>query len=250
MLETPMKNSFDQSVKLKELGQSAGKLKSLAYLVGVYLGDGYAAYVPQNRSFVFALNTIDEDFAITTMEAIYDLLGKKARICRTPARPPRQLVHRVAVNSKDLVLFLKQETLNKIIIPQFIWKADKEAQRAFIAGIMDSEGWMAICTQNGFTAYQLGIAGTEPWVKELPDFFGKFGLKCGPIKPMKVKRNEKPKVRVLINKISWISNKCYFNIKRKQSRIQKYDETLSDYWRRRQISIPQRLHARPINGKI
>src|SRR5262245_50620700 len=52
-----------------EIGQSAGK--GFAYLLGVFLGDGCATRSHGKK--VFRLNTIDEDFALATKEALESL---------------------------------------------------------------------------------------------------------------------------------------------------------------------------------
>jgi hypothetical protein len=233
------------------IGQSAGKTKALHYIIGVYLGDGCASYSPQSRSYTFILNTIDKDFAEATMDSLETLLEKKPRMYEIKKEPPRKLVYRVEINSKDLYEYLKKETLNKLIIPDFIKEnQDKKLVREFVAGLMDSEGWFSrTVTRSGFTVYQMGIAGAEAFVTELPEYFKAHGLECGKICKMKVKPGHKPMLRILINKISWINEGFYFKIQRKQNKCNEFAQNLTPKWSKKLLN-PQRLHVEPQSGKI
>lgn len=226
------------------IGQSAGKTKALYYIIGVYLGDGCASYNPKSRSYSFILNTIDKDFAEATMDSLETLLDKRPRMYEIKKEPPRKLVYRVEINSKDLYEYLKKETLNKLIIPDFIKEnQDKELAREFVAGLMDSEGWFSRTTQkSGFTVYQMGIAGAEAFVTELPEYFRTHQLECGKISKMKSKPGHRLMLRILINKISWINEGYYFKIQRKQSKCNEFAQNLTPKWGKKLLN-PQRLYA-------
>jgi len=226
-----------KGVKILTLEQSAGKINDIAYILGVYLGDGYAKRNRFSRSYDFILNTIDDDFAESVIKSLKEITQKEPRHRKYQPKGNRRLVNRIEVCSKELVLFLQEKTLRKLIIPTELFYSSEETKRYFIAGIMDSDGWISKnIKKTGFVDYQLGIAKGLPWIKDLPRFFKEFGLECGELNNIKVKRDNKPIVRLLINKVSWIKKKCFFTISRKQNRMLEYKNRLS----------PQRLYAEHI----
>lgn len=229
--------------------QSAGKDKSLAlaYITGVYLGDGCLTKRQENNSWNFRLNTVDEDFAEAVMSALETLFGRRTKMqtYKDKRFPKSKLQWQVHFGAKDLWP-LKDATANKNIIPKFIKLGSDDEKREFIAGVMDSEGW--ICQTSWKTErngnywegkrYLLGVGATEPWIDEFAGVLMSIGVQPNKRREDYPYKNAKrKKIQYLINKDSFLKAGCYFKIQRKQKRLEAYQSDLS----------PQRLHAQHLN---
>ncbi len=152
------------------IGQSADK--SYAYLLGVYLGDGYVA-----KSGVFTMTTIDLDFAQAVHDSFADL-GIDTKIS-DPRRDARFSKSRSYYNLhsqvSDVCERLVTETQTKQAIPAWAFDADIELRKQFIAGLMDSEGFVAKVNRAGRKEtnrdYYMGYKSCDVWV---PDLIKKF----------------------------------------------------------------------------
>jgi hypothetical protein len=204
---------------------SAGKLQSLAYITGVYLGDGGVFYNKANRSYLFILNTIDKDFAEYTARHLKNLLGKEARIYERPEKPPRKPFYRVEVHSKDLYFFLLEECQRKLAFPNYVYHLSKENRKLVLRGLFDSDGWFSKA-KGKYVVCQLGIAKSNPYIADVPALLRSVNVDCGKLRPMKKRdKDSKQLFRVLVNKRSWILNGMKFTAYRKQSRVDEYAAT-------------------------
>lgn len=224
MLET-LNSSPDHSVKLGEIRQSAGKIEALCYLTGVYLGDGWIGEV-QNRT-RFRLNTIDRDFAKATVEAIEILTGRRYAISEHPVKKSKNNNYSVTALIDELG-FIKDLCNHKTVIPEYVWKAHKKAKTAFVAGIMDSEGYCANGTKN---RKSLGVKAVDKWIMDFYKFMDSLGVQVGK-QGFELLPSGKTSVRYHFNITSFNDAGCYFNIRRKQQRIEDW------------LLNPQRLHVR------
>lgn len=200
--------------------QSAGK--SFAYLLGVYLGDGCVTHVQGYDR--FRLNTIDEDFAEATAEAILELTGKDCKINgpyvdkRFPKSRPQ---YQLCCCDTQLCADLKAETDSKLRMPHWIWKADKSIRLAFIAGLMDSEGHVTENKQKWTNRrFYMGFKSCDAWVLDFVRLLEETGIRTGKIlvEPPR-KAGYKPATGFRIKMQSWIDSGAYFNCSRKQSRV-------------------------------
>jgi len=198
--------------------QSAGKTKSLAYVIGVYLGDGWMGHVESNSSWSFRLNTIDMDFAIATQEAIFNLTGNKGHICTYPVSKSSKLNHSLTQGSKDL-FWIPPATAGKTMFPDIVWEWTREEKLELIAGLLDSEGYVAHSVTHP-NAITVGLKATDRWMLDLYKMCQQLGIKVGKI-GRETLPSGKVAVRFHFNAQSFIDNGCYFKIKRKQERIDK-----------------------------
>lgn len=196
-----------------KIGKSAGK--SWEYIVGVYLGDG--CVTKQKGYPTFRLNTIDMDFA----EAVKDAFRKHTD------RPINIGVHPVKKSSKPNVALrcgdpeicarLVAETAGKQKLPDWIWLSDREGQLAFIAGLMDSEGFVS---RNSHGSTYMGFKSTDVWFEDFVKVLNRAGIRIGkigveaPLKP-----GYRTPRRFTIKMQSWVDAGAYFNIARKQERV-------------------------------
>jgi hypothetical protein len=121
---------------------------------------------------------------------------------------------------------------------------NKDAIKSFIAGIMDSEGWVSVSRhkhlrKNGVlyekNVYQLGVTASDGWIVDFIEFLRKQGVKTGVLKRMKTVTGKKQMLRFLINKWSWIENGLYFTVQRKQRRIEEFSLS-SKHWHNKRIN--------------
>ena len=228
--------------------QSAGKKSTLkihlnnrlAYLIGVYLGDGCVMMQPKFRNYSFWLSAIDKDFLENTAVCLEEYFNKKVKIflnktgCGWKERGTNPIWTTV-VYGKEKCQMLKDLTKDKTIIPEMIYKADDDLKKWFIAGVMDSEGYVGKHhRKDGSYQYLMGIASADIWFEDFLDMMANFGVKIG--KPRKEKREKPWHKQVISHKIktiSFLTSGCFFTLNRKNKRLSEYIKTLS----------PQRLHA-------
>jgi hypothetical protein len=237
-------------------GQSAGKNKAeaLAYITGVYLGDGCLTSIRsrEGKNWRFRLNTIDRDFAEATMDALEILFSRRTKIFGPyqDKRFPKSKPHwEISFGTKEL-FWLKEATAQKTIIPKFIKLGSADEKREFVAGVMDSEGFICQAgwktNRNGNCwegkRYLLGVGATEPWIDEFAGVLMSLGVQPNKRNDATVTVTGKRKVMYLLNKESFLEAGCYFKIGRKQERLLEYAKLLALF--------PQRLHARHRNVMI
>ncbi len=206
-----------------EIGQSADK--SYAYLLGVYLGDGCVTKT-SNGTNIFRLNTIDEDFALAVKSAIVDLTVTNVYLnCHAVKKSIRP---NYALGCNDIALCerLTSDTESKKVIP--LHRLDsEECKRAFVVGLMDSEGFVAEKTKNKTgRAYYMGFKSCDIWVPDFIRLVQSIGLKIGKIQTEKpYKDGYKAPTRFHIKMQSWVDSGLKFNIKRKQERADRWAKT-------------------------
>lgn len=224
-------------MKLNKIRQSAGKTNALAYLTGVYLGDGYIAK-PQGY-YRFRLNTIDEDFAEATAYALEKINDFHPKIGCESVKKSDNLNYYVNANGEELAWLIEaSDSRNKI--PDFIWDLPREAKVHFVAGVMDSEGYCSNGTNN---RKSLGLKATDDWIDDFYDLMEQLGVKVGK-KGIEELPSGKTSTRFHFNIKSFTSKGCYFHIKRKSERVR-------EWLKHRELhSNPQRLYVGRQPAKI
>lgn len=225
MLETPYSLS-DQSVKLDRIGQSAGK--SFSYLLGVYLGDG--CVTTQKGRLVFRMNTKDEDFALSVERALNCLTKHKIGIHKVIDNRWNKpcMTFQLRCGDTDIAKILREHTENKTKIPDYVFDWNTENQKAFIAGLMDSEGYVSEkktipsdCNILTNRRFHMGFKSCDIWVNDFVKILQNVGVKIGNISQEKpLKEGYKIPTRFQIKMKSWVDANCYFTIARKQKRVE------------------------------
>ncbi len=211
------------------IGQSAGK--SYAYLFGVYLGDG--CVTTMGTQTVFRLNTIDQDFA-TAVEAAFWAIGARAVNCCTHAvAKSSKPNHSLTARHDDACREFVDRSHGKLVFPDFIWSAARAERLAFVAGLMDSEGFVARHSlrakpteahwQLTNRSYYMGFKSCDEWVPAFARLLETLGVQHGKIgieEPRQL--GYKTPRRFTVKMQSWIDAGCYFNIARKQDRVHEW----------------------------
>jgi len=202
--------------------QSAGK--NYAYILGVYLGDGAVTVrTPQNVG--FRLGTIDPDFAEATKEALLAITGRTAKINKVEVKKSSKPNYDLRCACGDFGLHLREVTQNKKNIPSFVHEWDDELKKAFVSGLMDSEGFVAEGKTGRITLtpcrYFMGFGCCDSWFMDFKKILESLGIQIGKVRHEKLKSG-KTMQRFHIHLNSWIKSGCRFNIKRKQDRVDAY----------------------------
>lgn len=193
--------------------------KNWEYLVGVFLGDGCVTRQGPNRPF-FRLNTIDQDFAFTTKEALHHFTDRAVTYCVHPVPKSKKPNHSLQCGDPEICSRLQAETDFKKKLPDWIWTCDHEARLAFIAGLMDSEGY---CCINGSGSLNIGYCSCDAWFDDFIRVLNKAGIEVGKIGTvMRYKAHHKTPRRFTIKKPSWLRSGAYFTIERKQRKIDEW----------------------------
>lgn len=199
--------------------QSAGKEIWLAYLMGVYLGDG-CLYQAQS-SLRFSMSSIDYDFVEKVIMALDKVIGKKPNIWET--KDMRWKTHKpqyyTSCNANEIGWF-KEATNQKEKVPEFIINASREEQIAFISGLLDSEGYVATTITHPGTI-TIGLKAAGKWMIDLYKMCQRLGVKIGKV-GNELLPSGKIAHRFHFNSRSFIENGLYFNLKRKQNRLDKW----------------------------
>lgn len=193
----------------------------MAYLTGVFLGDGCVTTetdIYGNVSPVFRLNTIDEDFCLATKAVLEDLAERKVSYLkhRVSKKPTASDNYALRCADPDICQFLEVETAGKTKLPDWIFRAKHEHKLAFIAGLMDSEGYVS----QGSGGRYMGFKSTDPWFYDFIRLLNSAGIQVGKVGVEKPYRaHYRTPRRFAIKLASWVASGAYFNIQRKQRRI-------------------------------
>lgn len=199
------------------IGKSAGK--TWEYLTGVYLGDGCVTRNGAGRP-VFRLNTIDMDFAEATKEALQDhtryAVGIYTHTVSKSSKPNNSLQCNDPVICQKFV----EETDGKQKLPDWIWTTDQDGRLAFIAGLMDSEGFV---TQNSHGSTYMGYKSTDVWFDDFIRVLNMAGIEIGKVGvEVPLKPHYRTPRRFTIKMEGWVKSGAYFRIARKQARVDKW----------------------------
>ena len=214
-------------------GQSAGK--NFAYILGVYIGDGCITKAQTRKTYTFKLEVMDEDFAMKTYEMLIEL-GCKANFYKIENKRYRQgFSYHVTTVDKELIEILREDTKCKKEIPPYVSKWNTENKLAFIAGVMDSEGFVSKrpkIMRNGLPSYMLGIKMDYNMLSQIQPVFQSVGIKTGKYTMTILRDGQRVQTANLsLNIMSWIKSNAHFNIQRKEDKIQDYlrNINLNDY---------------------
>lgn len=211
-----------------EIGQSAGK--SYGYILGVYLGDGCVTLQVSHNSGpgtqwypVFRVNTIDEDFAEAIKAALADLTNRPVSICKHDVKKSSKPNYSLRCGSPELCQKLVDDTDSKKIIPAYVWGWCKSDKLAFIAGLMDSEGFVSKNHKKD-TSFYMGFKCCESWVPDFVKLLESVGVMTGKLAICPPYRDHyRTPMRFHIKMESWVREGAYFKIQRKQARINEWN---------------------------
>ena len=215
------------------IDSKVSQTEALAYVIGVYLGDGSIA---EHR--YFRMNVKDRDFVETTALCLERLSTSKAMIkeyeTKRKAAPDKIYANHFELFLTNWSLCEKLETWTdfKRKIPDYIFSTSRSEKIHFISGVMDSEGFVGQINRRRDPSqktatnrrYYIGIKTTDPWLPDFRKILEGIGVKVGKIGYEKndSQPRRKPSMRFHINIASWVTEGCYFNVGRKQCRVEEF----------------------------
>lgn len=199
-----------------------------AYHCGVMLGDGF--YAKKNPIYIM-LKAIDKDFVETWRDVIKRMYGKEYAIgTMKPEGEKRSLLYFCKVYGKEKVEEIKQLTIDRTIIPNFVHDGNDEVLKSFIQGLMDSEGYITI-SLSAIKQCHIGLyfANTSRWTKDLWHLFKKLNIEISDLKIRKMKDGRKDLYWFKINFLDYLKVGLSFNIERKKARLKFVSRIFNDY---------------------
>lgn len=202
------------------------QLSQTAYSVGFILGDGcfhHASELHENgkrysrRSIQIAKQ--DRDAVERVRDEIDAVFGIKYSVFERKPIAGLPIYHLRAARN-DVFDFFAINTYYKAHIPEFYFSASADIKRDFIAGLMDSDGYIMHHQLN--SQWQLGFAMTKrEIVAGAANIMRSLGVKVGKLGEYEKGQNRSmyginPNIR------SFIEAGCYFHAKRKSNRLKAY----------------------------
>lgn len=195
----------------------------MAYIIGVYLGDGS---IGTNKR-TFCLQTIDKDFVEKTFSDISTLTKNNPKVITMPRlTTAKRVVYGMYVTDVTLCNELKKITNNRNNLPIDFGKWARSLQLELISGLLDSEGYVSLYRDHIYNSQRvfsmaIGIGATGTWLYELHQFLKENRMGVGVI-TREILKSGKIYAKFSFNKKDFIANGLYFNIFRKQNRIEEY----------------------------
>ena len=223
-----IKNTFNRSLTIY-----------LAYFIGALLGDGSMPQVKYRAGqYPIQFEVIDQDLMDNINDCFEKIVGRKAYVyIKEPSRIGKRKTLYSRILNKAFYQYLEEITAFKKLIPEIIMESnDKEVVKNFVAGIMDTDGFITKGTDNrnikGKRGWQMmmGINNTDPWLFQLRWLMKKWGVVVSGLKNEGITGlGNKERWRMQINKESFIKSGFFFKIKRKQDRLNIYKEWLLNH---------------------
>jgi len=197
--------------------------KDLAYLIGVFLGDGSV----QSDGRTFCLQTIDKDFAEACKSSLEKLTINAVRVVEVPRlTSANRRVYAVYCSDVRLCELLRERTGRRLHIPDDWLDWSDGDRKELVAGLLDSEGYVSVTRLHEYAGRKvydmhIGIGACDPWLTELHAYCVNSGIAVGVV-TQEILKSGKKFLKFCFNKKSFIKNGLYFKISRKQARIEEY----------------------------
>ncbi len=194
-----------------------------AYLLGAYLGDGHCQVRTVRRPFnyQFMMPSTDPDLLVKVRSCIHQCFPQSADRVSIKKYHANDRAEHLFCGSKDLCLFLRSRCDVKNRLPLF---PNVTLFREFVAGLMDTDGWIAESILPYGSRWSIGFATTSLWHDSFKRLLQHYGVKVGKtlIKNCDKNPNWKPLYSVTFNKDSFVDAGFYFSIQRKCERLQNW----------------------------
>jgi len=212
---------------------------SLANIIGVFTGDGDTY---NGRG--FGLNVTNEDFADETKKNLDFLLPPNMKthkyIFPNQKTSGGNQLYRIVVYGMNFMDYLIKVTNNKHKVPDEIMNGSKEIKKAFLQGLMDSEGCISKrkIKRRKACSFQLTFGISSLLCYDIQKLFSELGIKTGKMTITKFK-NGKYKIayRFSINLFDYYKSGMGFSIGWKQERLNSY-KSIFEKHRRKLLKNP------------
>lgn len=200
--------------------------EDLAYILGVFLGDGYISRVTTGNCVTksFGLNSVDQDFCSHLSSCFQRVLGSPGSITRNTWMYRQSggrwsPIYQLRISSFDFCSWIEEETGGKRRIPGTIPTNPCAITKGFVEGFLDSEGYVSKGTyKNGTPRYMIGFCCTEAWSPIMASLIELFGIKFWRLIEETTKTG-KTAYRYRGRIQTFLTSSLCFHIARKQERV-------------------------------
>ena len=195
----------------------------VAYVIGVFLGDGSVG--TDKRT--FCLQSIDKDFCENTLKSLMLMTKNHPRIVQmSRLTTAKRIVWALYLSDVNLCRFLQEITKGRTELPEETHKWSGDCKRALIAGLLDSEGYVGKGRIHYSGAHEvcnlsIGIGACDRWLQQMYALCSSMGIRVGSLITEHLPSG-KDFYRFIFNKKSFVDSGLYFTIKRKVNRIEEY----------------------------
>ena len=134
---------------------------TLAYVLGVILGDGSVSVISSCRAYRVELRTVDEVFARSFCNALKGLGLNPKMYCQKRKERGLTDIYYVCAHSKVFVEWYRNLTSNDIKRIAFLYPKE------FIRGFYESEGYIHKYGGSHKDSYEAGMTNTVEWIVDL-----------------------------------------------------------------------------------
>lgn len=156
----------------------------IAYLLGIYLTDGYIRRSTDGVR--IRLKSIDIDIIQKFVDIIYSYTGKLHSITKQKSDATGKYYHyEAACYNKELCDWLEDVTQKKMFVPDLVYSQSIEWKKEFLAGLLDGDGWCSVSqvrkknnpNSNPSWWATIGLCGpVDSYIKGMRKFFEHMGI--------------------------------------------------------------------------
>uniref|UniRef100_A0A6M3JTH2 Putative homing endonuclease n=1 Tax=viral metagenome TaxID=1070528 RepID=A0A6M3JTH2_9ZZZZ len=201
--------------------------ESVAYTIGALMGDGQIKkYSLSNGAIDYNVNIrcMDLDIICKVCSEINNYFGKDIRP-HEYKNPNGTLMFRASFGNEFTYEFFNYFISVKALLPQEVFVSSRKAKTSFIAGLFDTDGWIAETKRPQAkygVGWKIGYAARFPTlVEDVSRLLMKSGVKVGGIRK-EVSGYGTTMYKIYPNIRSFIDSGFYFFTSRKAERIERY----------------------------
>lgn len=210
-----------------------------AYLLGLTLTDGSLEKSRHGNYSRLTIVSIDRDLLEYTQYIVERMIGRPGSIVeRNKSDLGKRDKFAFRISDKELVTWLAEQTQDKHYVPNAIFQTDKVRKTAFVAGVMDGDGFIGVQENANDKSrggrgwkMQMGVAAVDPWIFDLKRLFEQERVKTGALQVSTTKYGKRIS-KFTINMNSYLRWGGYFRCRRKAGRLERYR-----LWRRSESRI-------------
>lgn len=202
-----------------------------AYIYGVFLGDGFLGKNQKKEYKYIMLKTVDKEFVERFIESLDVVFGYRPNIyTMNPYNSNANLLYACKAFIPGEVNNIVERTKGKTEIPNFVKGGDEYTKKAFIQGLMDSEGYITISLSTlKSSAIGLFFASTSSWVKDFWHLVRSVDIGVSKLYIRKMKDGRKDVFWFKLDILDYVNSGLSFNINRKKHRLDFVVKILRDY---------------------
>jgi len=199
----------------------------LAYLIGIYITDGWLSCNHTTRKWnQVSIVTTTDAITIRTKEAILGI-GLKPRVARrTPNGKGSKLQTIITIYHTVFATWLHDTCNRKAQIPSYLFDAPIAHKLEFLAGVIDGDGSVS-------KAGYIKVNGSYHWITQLPAFIGCAGIRTPKLNTVCILASGKPYYQLSINRSDYLALGGTTYHPQKKERITHGKETRTDRVRKK-----------------